>query len=190
MTQFLRESLEWLFWTPPNRISHCVDILWGSCSQLSTTCWFLSFFGGLYQCSCVLELFYPAINLELRGTVIEIKPSVVSGIMISSPDRGSHKMFFPLLTMPSPWSSEMLFYFLSTLKNNNINIGGVINLQLGHVYNKTLCMLEITKKNFHAIFTIFQKVKLNLLISILWVIPVTSKLKSRKNSFLDRFSTT
>ena len=34
----------------------------------------------------------------------------------------------------------MLFYFLSILKaqNNIINIGGVINLQMGHVYNETL----------------------------------------------------
>ena len=38
-------------------------------------------------------------------------------LKISSPDRGSHKMFFSLLTMPSPWSNKMLFYFLSTLKN-------------------------------------------------------------------------
>ena len=77
-TQLLTASQEWLFWTPPNRIFHCVDILWGSCSQLSTTCWFLSFLGGLYQCSCVLERLYPASNLELRGTFIEIEPSVVS----------------------------------------------------------------------------------------------------------------
>ena len=69
---------EWLFWTPPHRISHCVDILWGSCSQVSTTCWFLSFFCGLYQCSCVLELLYPASNLELKGKVLENKPSAVS----------------------------------------------------------------------------------------------------------------
>ena len=62
---------------PPNRIAHCVDMLWGSCSQLSATCWFLSFFGGLYQCSCVLELLYPVSNLELMGKVIEIKPSAV-----------------------------------------------------------------------------------------------------------------
>ena len=75
-TQLLRASLEWLFWTPPNRISHCVDILWGPYSQLSTTCWFLSFFGGLYQCSCVLELLYPASTLELMGKVIDIKPVV------------------------------------------------------------------------------------------------------------------
>ena len=30
-TQLLRASLEWLFWTLLNIISHCFDILWGSC---------------------------------------------------------------------------------------------------------------------------------------------------------------
>ena len=76
--QLLRASPEWRFWTLPNRMSHCVDVLWGSCSQISTTCWFLSFFGRLYQCSCVLELLYPESNLELMGKVTEIKPSAVS----------------------------------------------------------------------------------------------------------------
>ena len=71
-TQLLRASPEWLFWTLPNRISHCISILWGSCCQHSSTCWFLSFFDGLYQCSCVLEFLYPASNLELMGKVIEI----------------------------------------------------------------------------------------------------------------------
>ena len=39
---------------------------------------FCSVLGGLYQCSCVLKLLYPAGNLELMGKVIEIKPSAVS----------------------------------------------------------------------------------------------------------------
>ena len=144
-TQLLRASPEWLFWTLPNRISHCVDILWGSCSQLSTTCWFLSSFGGLYQCSCVLELLYPASNLELMGKVIEIKPSAVSRLdslqWFRLQIEGHTKCFF--LYWPCHLLDQMkcysIFYQPWKTQNNTINISGVINLQMGHVYNKTPC---------------------------------------------------
>ena len=131
----------------PQNLSPCQHSMgiWGCCSQASTTCWFLSFFGGLYQCSCELELLYPASNLELVGKVIEIKPSAVShpGSLqwFRLQIEGQTKCFFLY------WSCHLLgqmkcysiFYQPWKTQNNIINTGGVINLQMGHVYNETPC---------------------------------------------------
>ena len=123
----------------PNRISHCVNILWGSGSELSTTCWFLSLFGGLYQCSSVLELLYPVSNLELMGKVIEIKPSVVSHLdslqWFRLQIEGHTKCFF--LYCPCHLLDQMKCYSIFChpwkIQNNIINTGIVINLQMGHL---------------------------------------------------------
>ena len=149
------------FWTPPNRISHCVDILWGSCSQLSTTCWFLHFFGWLYQCSCALELLYPTSNLELMGKVMEIKTSVVSfldslqwfGFQIED----HTKCFFPYWPcyLLDQMKCNSIFYQPWETQNNIINIGRVINLQMGHVYNETLCRCRFFLNGFPLFFNLF-----------------------------------
>ena len=157
-THLLRASPEWLFWTTPNRISHCVNILWRSCSQLSTTCWFLSFFGGRYQCSCVLERLYLVSNLELMGKVIEVKASAVSHLdslqwfCLQIEDHTK----CPFLYWPYHLLEQMkcysIFYQPWKTQNNIINIGGVINLQMGHFYNETPCrslmLIRFSKRKF------------------------------------------
>ena len=67
------------------------SILWGSWSQLSTTCSFLSFFSGLYQFSCALELLYEASNLGVMGKVNNtnsnhIMVSKINHILVSFTD--------------------------------------------------------------------------------------------------------
>ena len=148
------------FWTSPNRISHCVNILWGSCSQLSTTCWFLYFFGWLYQCSCVLELLYPTSNLELNGKVIEIKTvvSCLDSLQWFGLEIEDHtKCFFRywpcyLLDQMKCYS---IFYQPWKTQNNIINIGRVINLQMGHVYNETLYRCGFFLNGFPLFFNLF-----------------------------------
>ena len=72
------------------------------------------------QCSCVFELLYPASNLELMGKVIEIKPYTASRLDSLQWFRlqiEGHTIFFFPIDHAISWSNEMLFYFLSTLKN-------------------------------------------------------------------------
>ena len=62
---------------------------------------------------------------------------------ILSPDRELHKMFFLPLTMPSPWmilKPYSIIYQPWKTQNNIINIGGAINLQVGHVFTETPCI--------------------------------------------------
>ena len=68
--QVLGTSSEGLFWTPSDRISHCIHIVRTSCSQLpdrSRIFWLLV---EVFYCS--LKFVYPTINLAFLEIVVKV----------------------------------------------------------------------------------------------------------------------
>ena len=94
-------------------------------------------------------------DIYWNWTFCSISPGQSS--MISSPDGGSHKMFFffwqyHLLDQMKCYS---IFYQPWKTQNNIINIGRVINLQMGHVYNETLYRCGFFLNGFPLFFNLF-----------------------------------
>ena len=98
--KFLVTSLEGLFWTPSDRISHCIYILMTSCSQLPAGSGIFCLLVRVVYWSCGLKFVYPMINLAFLMTIVKVKLPTKFCLqfrMILSSNKW-YKILFPLLS--------------------------------------------------------------------------------------------
>ena len=69
-------SLEGLFRTPPERISHCIHIVKTSCSQLPARSGIFCLLVEILYWPCGLKSVYPMINLAFMRIIVKVKLSV------------------------------------------------------------------------------------------------------------------